>query len=161
MATQRKPKSQKKKKPENENYEFVIDDFDVDYHFGVNLSRDRIYDGNYWEGATINLNGKVTSPKIKNINKAVIALAARHELNEHWKDSPQEKPPNSIGMMQILNDNETLHSVCFVPSQSFPFIISAVVSGKVKFATIYGEKLRWRRAFISYFNIFTKLEDDI
>ena len=58
MATSKKPKKRKVEKPQYENYEIEIQDFEVDYHFGINSTRRGIIDGDYWEWVTLKLFGK-------------------------------------------------------------------------------------------------------
>ena len=104
----------KRKKPENESYEIEVQDGEVYFHFGVNISRNRFDDGDYSEDSSLSLNGKIESPILKNVSKAEINIWESQELDDHWRDAPEENPPFSIGMMQILWDNETLHCICWV-----------------------------------------------
>ena len=64
-------------------------------------------------------------------------LSAEPKLDDHWKETHRDNPPSSIGMNQILNDNETLYSICWVPSASLQFIAVAVSNGKVRLASMY------------------------
>jgi len=43
----RKRKNNRKKKPVNERYEVEVDDWEVDYHFGVNQGSKNIVNGDY------------------------------------------------------------------------------------------------------------------
>lgn len=150
----------KKEKPEYENYEIEIQDYEVDYHFGIDSAWRRITEGDYWEGLTLKLLGKVLYPELKNASKAEVVLSAEPKLENHWKERHRDNPPSSIGMNQILNDNETLYSICWVPSSSLQFIAVAVSNGKVRLASIYGERLKWRRGSIIRINLSTNREDD-
>lgn len=90
MTTTKKPKRRRKTKPVNESYLIAIDDFEVDYHFGINSVGGGIVEGDFWEGSTLNLIGRILSPPLKNATKAVIAVCATPELNGHWKEPPRE-----------------------------------------------------------------------
>jgi len=150
-----KRKKRKRKKPENESYEIEVQDWKVYFHFGVNISRNRFDDGDYSEDSSLTLTGKILSPVLKNVSKAKVNIWESQELDDHWKDAPTENHPYSIGMMEILRDNETLYCICWVPSRTFTNISGAAAAGKIKHAHIYGEKLKWRRGMIFHFSLST------
>jgi len=93
----------------------------------------------------LNLFGKLVAPKIKNVYKAEINVWEQPELDEHWKNGPQEKPPSSAGMMQILIDKVTFHCIVWIPERMFKNLSSTLTAGKIKHFDIYGEKLRLGR----------------
>jgi hypothetical protein len=82
------------------------------------------------------------------------------ELDDHWRGTSIENPPQSIGLMEILRDNETLNFICWVPSQLFENISVAMADGKIKHALVFGEKLKWRRGIRFYLSLSTSLEED-
>jgi hypothetical protein len=142
------PPKRKRKKPENKSYEIEVQDWKVYFHFGVNITRNRFDDGDYSEDSSLTLTGKILSPALKNVSKAEVNIWESQELDDHWKDAPTENQSYSIGMMQILRDNETLHCICWVPSRTFTNISGAAAAGKIKHAHIYGEKLK--ACFLTY-----------
>jgi hypothetical protein len=160
MTTSKKPKKRKKKKTEYENYEIEIEDYEVDYHFGINFAGRCIAEGDYWEGVTLKLLGKLLYPELKNASKAEIVLSAEPGLDNHWKATHRDNPPYSIGRNQILNENETLFSVCWIPASSLQFLAVAVSNGKVGLASMYGEKLKWRQGSIFRISLSTTCEED-
>jgi hypothetical protein len=143
-------KKTKKKKPEREteHYEFEVQDWQVYYNFGVVRGSRNIIEEDFWDIANLILLGRIISPEIKNADSARIEIRERPELDDHWKNPPHEKPPLAIGYMEIPRGEATLHLNCWVPSRSFNLIPTAVASGKVKYVSIFGEKLKWRKGSV-------------
>ena len=79
-----KRKKRKRKKPENESYEIEVQDWEVYFHFGVNISRNRFDEGDYSEDSSLSLNGKILSPILKNVAKAEINIWESQELDDNW-----------------------------------------------------------------------------
>jgi hypothetical protein len=92
----RKRKKRKRKKPENESYEIEVQDWEVYFHFGINMSRNRFDDGDFSENSSLSLTGKIVSPILKNASKAEINIWESQELDDHCMDVPAENPPFSI-----------------------------------------------------------------
>ena len=92
-----KRKRRKRKKPENESYDIETQDWEVYFHFAVNITRNRFDDGDYSEDSSLSLKGKILTPIIKNVSKTEINIWEIQELEDHWRDAPAENPPFSIG----------------------------------------------------------------
>ena len=153
-------KRKKRKPPENENYEIDVDKWEVYNLFGINTSRNLFGEGPYWEDASLTLTGKILSPILKNATKAKINIWENPEFDDHWKETSKEKVPLGIGSMEILRDNETLDLICWFPSRIFKNIFLALSSKKIKYAHVYGEKLRWRKGRIFHIRLATNLDDE-
>jgi hypothetical protein len=156
MAKKRKTR----RAPENETYEIEVQDWEFYNHFGINIFPNDYVQGDFSEDSSLSLMGKIVSPILKNATKATINIWEKPELDDHWKETPSDKPPSSIGSMQFLRDNETLHLMCWVPSRSFKNISVAVASGKIKHALVFGEKLKWRRGNIFYISLSTSRDEE-
>jgi len=84
----------------------------------------------------------------------MISIMETPELDDHWKEESPEKPLN-IGYMVILRDDETLFVDCRIPSRSFRYITMAMASKKIKFASVYGTRLKWRQGKVFYISLST------
>ena len=156
MAKKRK---KKKKEPEKEIYEIQVEDWEVGYHFGINtLSKDFI-EGVYWEHSKLTLTGKIISPVLEKANKTRVELAADPKMDDHWKAEPTITSAKGIGFMEIPRGEDTLICYSFIPFRMLPFITLGVDSGKIKFVTIWGTKLKWRRGTISSISLSKDREE--
>ena len=155
-------KKAKKKKPERETeqYEFEVQDWEVYYNFGINTTRSGFIPEDFWDISSLTLLGQILSPEIKNAARARIEIRERPELDDHWKEPPREKPPLAVGYMGIPRGDDTLNITCWIPSRSFQLIPTAVASGKIKFASIFGEKLKWRRGKVFDLTLTTVREEE-
>ncbi len=156
MAKRRK----KQKASEKESYEIDVDEWEVSNHFGINIDRNLLDQGDYWEDARLSLSGNIVSPILKNATKAKINIWENPEFDDHWKETSTEKVPLGIGSMEILRDNETLNLICWIPSRLYKNILLALASKKIKYASVFGEKLRWRRGKIFHIRLSTNREEE-
>ena len=157
MAKKRKTK---KKKPENETYEVEVEDWEVAYHFGLNTLPKDLIEGVYWEHSRLILTGKILSPVLEKAIKARIEIAYEPKMDDHWKEKPTIISAKAIGWMEVPRGDDTLIFYCSIPSQSFPYITLAVNSGKIKFASIFGTKLKWRKGTISSVSLSKQREEE-
>jgi hypothetical protein len=146
MAKKRK---KKKKEVEKEIYEIEVEYWIPDYHFGLNPLRKDFGEGVYWEHPKLILTGRILSPVVEKASKTRVELAADPQMDDYWKAEPTITSARATGWMEIPRGDDTLIFYCSIPSQSLPFITLAVDSGKIKFVTIWGTKLKWRRGTIS------------
>ena len=156
MVTKRKTK---KKEPEKEYYEIEVEDWEVYYNFGINTVLKDLIEGVFSEYSKLILTGRILSPLIKQASKARIELVGDPEMDDHWKAEPTITVAKAIGWMEIPRGDDTLIFYCSIPSQSLPFTTLAVDSGKIKFVTIWGTKLKWRRGTISSISLSKKREE--
>lgn len=157
MAKKRKVK---KKKPQNESYEIQVEDWEVDYHFGLNTAPKDLIQGVYWEWSKLILTGKILSPTIKTASKTRIELADEPVLDDHWKPTPTVASAQAVGWMEIPRGDDTLIFYCSIPSRSFEYISLSVSSGKIKYASIFGTKLKWRKGRVSSISLSTIREEE-
>lgn len=157
MAQKRKPK-------ENiviqELYEIEVDDWEVNYHFGINILPKDIIDGVYWEDSKLILMGHIISPTLKIVSKARIEIAGDPMLDDHWQSKPTIISAKAMGWMEITRGDNILIFNCSVPSRSLPFLVPAVRSGKIKYASIFGSKLKWRQGTISRLRLSAHREEE-
>lgn len=146
MAKKRK---KKKKEPEKEIYEIEVKDWEAGFHFGINTLPRDLVGGPYWEHAKLVLFGKIISPVLEKASQTRVELAAEPQMDDHWKVEPTIKSAKGIGFMEIPRGDDTLICYCSIPSRSLPLVTLAVNSGKMKFVTIWGTKLKWRKGTIS------------
>lgn len=156
----KKSTKRKKKIRENERYEIEIEDWEVYYHFGVNIGRNEFIPGNFWEISSITLLGKIVSPILKAAPKAKIEISEKPDLDDHWKQKATENLPSGVGLMEIPKGHDTLHLYCWIPSRSFIYLPIAASSGKIRHVSVYGERLKWRRGRIFYISATTNREEE-
>ena len=154
-----KKRKTKKIKPENQTYEIEIEDWEAAYRFGLNILP-KHFEGAYWENCRLILSGKILSPVLEQAIKARIEIAYEPQMDDHWKENPTIISAKAIGWMEIPRGDDTLIFYCSIPSQSFPYITLAVDSGKVKFASIFGTKLKWRNGTISSISLSKHREEE-
>ena len=68
----RKPKKRKPKELEYDIYEIELEDWEVDYNYGINKVPKDIILGDYWEHSELLLSGKILSSALKNAAQAKI-----------------------------------------------------------------------------------------
>jgi hypothetical protein len=145
MAEQRR---KKKRQDENEWYEIEVEEWEGDYHFGLNTVRKGSIEGVYWESSKLILTGKIPSPTLEKASKARIELAEEPQMDDHWAAKPTIISAKAIGWMEIPRGDDTLIFYCSIPSRSFRNIALAAESGKIKFVSIFGSKLKRRQGTI-------------
>lgn len=144
----RKQKRRKNRESENERYEIEVKNWEVYYHFGINkVSRDLI-SGDYCEYSNLILVGNILSPSLKNAAQAKIKIRESPGLDNHWREDEMENPPPAIGLLEIPRGEDVLKFICFVPSRSFRFITMAVSAEKIRYVSLFGTKLKWRKGEI-------------
>ena len=156
MAKKRK---KKKREPEKERYEIEVEDWEVAYRFELNTAPKDLVEGVFWEHSRLILKGKILSPVLEKASKAKIEIASKPHMDDHWTTEPTIKSAKAIGWMEIPRGEDTLTFYCLIPSRSLPSVILAVDSGKIKFVTIWGTKLKWRKGTISSISLFKDREE--
>jgi len=151
MAKKRKKRT--KQEPEEIRYDIEVEDWEAAYHFGINTLPPDLIRGVYWENPKLILTGKILSPVLGKSNKAKIEIVADPQIDDHWKEKPTIISAKAIGWMEIPRGDDTLIFHCSLPSQSLPYVSLAVDSGKIKYVSIYGTKLKWRKGTISSVNL--------
>jgi len=143
-----------------ECYEIEVKDWEVSCHFGINIAPKDLIPGVYWEGSTLILTGGIISPLLDKANRAVIQITANPQLDDHWQPKPTIIFAKAIGWMEIPRGDDRVIFNCSVPSQSLLFIAIAIQAGKIKYVSISGTKLKWRRGTISGINLSAHREEE-
>lgn len=154
MANKRK----KQKVREKLSYEIEVKDWEGYYHFGIapkNLDM-----GAYWEISNLIILGNILRPDLKIATKASIDLSADPETTDHWSREPTIKSAKAIGYMEVPRGEEVLQIRCSIPPRQSNSIHVAVASGKIKYITIFGEKLKWRKGVVTSISLSTEREED-
>ena len=154
MAKKRK----KRKVQENQRYEIEVMDWEVYYHFGIapkNLDM-----GAYWEISNLSLVGKIISPELKIAQKAKIRLSSKPEMEDHWTTKPAILSAKAIGFMEVPRGEDILQMHCSIPPRMSDSIHVAVASGKIKYVSVFGEKLKWRRGVVFDITLSAELEEE-
>ena len=150
----------KKKVVEKEYYEIKVEDWYASYHFGLNTLLKDFIEGVYWENSKLILTGKILTPDLEKANKVRIELSAEPQMDDHWRDKPTILSAKAIGWMEIPRGDDTLIFHCSIPSQSMPYITLAIDSGKIRYVSIFGTKLKWRKGTISSVSLSKWREED-
>ena len=135
-------------------------DWEVDYHFALNTLPKDLIEGVYWENSRLILTGKILSPILEKASKAKIEIAAEPQMDDHWKPKPTIVSAKAIGWMEIPRGDDTLIFYCSIPSRSFQNITLAVHAEKIKFVSIFGTKLKWRKGTISSISLSRNREEE-
>jgi len=143
-----KKRKKKKKESETERYEIEVEDWEVAYRFESNTAPKDLVEGVFWEHLRLILTGKILSP-LEKASSAKIEIASKPHMDDHWKTEPTIKSAKAIGWMEIPKGEDTLTFYCLIPSRSLPSVILAAGLAKVKFVSISGTKLKWRKGTIS------------
>jgi hypothetical protein len=157
MAQKRKTK---KNTPITQSYEIEIEDWEANYYFGMNIAPKDLIEGVYWEHSKLILIGKILSPVLINASRARIEIKDDPRLDDHWQPKPTIISAKAIGWMEILRGDDKLMLYCSVPSRSLPYIVLAVQSGKIKYASIFGTILKWRQGTISSLGLSIHREEE-
>jgi len=154
-----KKRKTKKKEPEKESYTIEVEDWKVDYHFGINTVSEDIIPGVYLEWVRLILTGRILSPDIEKAGSARIELSQDPQMDDHWTVRPTIISAKAIGWMEIPRGDNMLIFCCSIPSRSFAYIPLAVSAGKVKYASISGTKLKWRKGVVFDVSLSTIREE--
>jgi len=157
MAQKRKIKTNI---PITESYEIEVEDWEVNYHFGMNIAPKDLIEGVYWENATLILIGKLIVPALEKVGKTRIEISSDPRLDDHWQSNPTIISAKAIGWIEIPRGDDRLTFFCSVPSRSLLYIAMAVLSGKIRYASISGTRLKWRRGTISSLRLSAYREDE-
>ena len=156
----KKQRRREQKKPENERYEFVVEDWEMEYQFELNMVPKDLVPGLFWEHSTCILICKLTSPVLKYGNKARIEIVGKPELDNHWAPDTNVRSGIGIGSIEIPRGDDVIRFYCMVPSRSFPCIPVAASSGKIRYVSIRGTKLKYRKGDVFGITLRTNWGDD-
>jgi len=154
-----KRQKRRPKKPEPEYYQIEVDNWDASYTFGANRSGKR-FSEDYFESSYIFLNGKIVSPSLKKTDQARIMISSDHKLKDCWEQPSMEKPAELVGWITLLTDDSLLEFMVWLPPQSHQYVSSIAASGKIKYAWVYGTKLKYRQGQVYNLRISSYLEED-
>ncbi len=154
------------------HYAVLVDSWSGDYSFGLNRDFDPlrckddwdsiIYGEPFEETRSLVFKGRFLEPPRLKEEKVEVRLRQRAHLNEDKRSENlsyyTEHPPKAVGSLH----KEKPFSWCSVsiPEDSMNLVLEAASANKIKFITLYGEKLRYRKAYIFSFSLREKLEDD-
>ena len=156
----RKRKKPKSKKNEKVWYEIEIEDWEVGYTFGINDGPWDLFQGDFWEHLHIDLIGKIIKPTLKNASAAKVILIPTWKLDDYYKNVHREKKPTTTGMIDLPRGSDILEFHCYFPSRPFAALSVAVAAGKIKYASIAGTKLWYRKGDIKDLHLVTNKDED-
>ncbi len=131
----------------------------MDYYFALNTGPKDLFEGAYMEYSNLILTGNILSPSLENVGKAKIEIRDDPQMDDFWGPKPTIISAKAIGWMGIPRGGNTLIFHCSVPSRSLQFIALAVKAGKIRYISIFGTKLRWRRGTISSISLSANREE--
>lgn len=146
--------------PEWEQYEIEVEDWDADCFFHLREPRKQSVEGVYWEYSKLTLKGKLLSPVVKQATKASIEITADPQLDDHWAPKPSIISAKANGWMYVFKERDTLVFNCSVTTRLFYFASLAVHSGKIKFASLTGTKLKWLKGTLKSITLSTIHEEE-
>ena len=143
-----------------EIYQFEIDDWEVSYSFHGKTKHSYTHSNKYDEVALLVLFGEPFVPVYKIVSKVQFYFWAEPKLEDHWTEKPTVEARSLVGHMTVLRDKVTLDISCSIPPRMFNNIQVSLASGKIKFAKVYGEKLRWGKGGVFWISLATKEDDE-
>jgi len=150
-----------KKTPESIRYEIKVEDWEVYNYFGIApKTLKEMGTGAYWEISNLILLGKIINPELKIANRAKVELASEPEMADHWTTEPTIRSAKAIGFMEVPRGEDVLHMRCSIPPRMSNNIHLAVASGKIKYVSIFGEKLKWRKGLVFSISLSAELEEE-
>ena len=155
-----KKRKRKQKQPPNQSYEIEVEDWEADYYFALNTGPKDLFDGAYMEHSVLILVGDILSPSLEKAGKARVEIRDDPQIDDYWTPEPTIRSAKAIGWMEIPRGDDTLIFHCLVPSRSLPFIALAVQSGKIKYISIFGTKLKWRKGTIESISLSANREEE-
>jgi len=153
-------------------YTIVIDSWSCDYSFGLNSMfdplrpykdiTDSIHREPFKEYRWLVFSGQFVEPPQLKEQKVEVKLSQEAYLNEAMRDKNlhlyKEKPPNSVGFLEKQKSGIQCH--VWFPEDAMHIVLEAASANKIKYITLYGEKMRYRQASIFNFSLSEKPEDD-
>lgn len=145
----------KRKRPEEEIvwYAVRIEDWNWDYHFGVN--HDRRKPNAYTEYRTLEVEGQPFCPSSLKAESAIVHVMTDDGLLDAER---KEGMTPSAGFVEV-RDN-LFQANLWLPSDVQPSLLQLLIAGKLRYAVMIGEKLRYRRARIRSFQFCCMLDED-
>jgi len=150
-------RKRKRNIPIIERYEVEVEDWAVDYYFG--LAPENIIEGVYWEGSGLIIMGKLISHVLDIVNGVRVKINADPQLDDYCKPNPTIISAKAIGWMEILRDN-TMEFSCSVPSYSLSYLAQAGHANRIKYISITGTKLRYKQGTVRHINLSSQKEDE-
>jgi len=153
------------------HYTILVDSWSCDYSFGLNASFDPFrrredigdfYSEPFHEYRWLVFKGKFLEPLQLKEQEVEVRLARSRYLNEaersKYLNEYREDPPEAVG---FLHKQKPLSwcSVSF-PEDAMNIVLEATSVNKIKFITLYGEKLRYRQDSIFRFSLQEKPEEE-
>ncbi len=151
-------KKKKSKVQETQRYEIEVVDWEVYHHFGI--APKSLGEGTYWEILKLTLLGKIISPVLKIAEKAKIDISSSPEMEDHWTTEPTILSAKAIGFMEVPRGEDILQMHCSIPPRVSNNIHVAIASGKIKYISVFGEKLKWRRGLVFSITLSAELEEE-
>ena len=154
------------------HYTVLIDSWSCEYSFGLNANfnpfrrrediGDSVYREPYSETRWLVFKGKFLEPSQLKEQEIEINLSRSPHLNEaersKYLQEYSEDPPKAVGSLH----KQKPYSLCFVslPEDAMNIVLETTSANKIKFITLYGEKMRYRFASIFRFSLRENVEDD-
>ena len=104
--------------------------------------------------------GNIISPELKIAEKAKIFLSSSPEKEDHWTTEPTILSAKAIGFMEVPRGEDVLLIHCNIPPRISNNIQVAVASRKIKYISVFGEKLKWRSGSVFSITFSAELEEE-
>lgn len=156
----RKRRKTKKKVTETERYEVQVGEWDVDFFFHLNQGNRDIFSGVFWEHSHVGFTGELLSPQMKYGNEVRVEVKCEPELDDHWQRNSTVEKYKAIGFFKVPRGSDIIEFNCWIPSRQFQYILTAAAADKIKFASIFGTKMKWRKGKIFNLDMSTFQEEE-
>lgn len=136
------------------HYELHVNEWD--YYYGIRVSdpKSSFDKGPYSELATLKFRGALMSPEDTRYPEGLLTLSARTDMmNERY-----QSPLDAVGLLQAYEN--TLSAYIPVPAERFAELTAVASSGRVRFVSILGTRLRYRSGSIHNISVSTEFEEE-
>lgn len=127
---------------------YLIEIFDWEWRYSFSVSKKPDRGDPYDEFPHISISGELVEPTTVKTKSVRITLVSKRELNheERLRHSPQ-----AVGT--ITNYRGEFEAVVLLPLDTFPHVLTALATGRIKSAMLESQKLIRGRGTVRYFSL--------
>jgi len=81
-------------------------------------------------------------------------------MEDHWTIEPTILSAKAIGFMEVPRGEDVFQMHCSIPPRVSNNIHVAIASRKIKYISVFGEKLKWRRGLVFSITLSAELEEE-
>jgi hypothetical protein len=141
-------------------YNIEITGFDCEFSFGVNAQRDD--DHLYSDHRHLHIRGRVLRPRKIGVETAELIVIPEAGLSE-MELRHSQTPPRAVGSVSTEGtraEGMRWSGYLSMPTDALGLVVQMLIGGRYKYALLYGERLRYRKALIRSYYFSGKYDDE-